>query len=95
MKNDTLDVATRTPDRAANLANPLLAFARRLATGVSEYRKRRELERNLYLMQRVFGEIPTHVLEDIGITEYQAEEILAQITHGNTILLHPLFPRGK
>lgn len=89
MKTYTLDASRRRADEVASHTSSALIGAIWLIARVSEYRKRRAHERTLHSLKRNIGEIPTHLLEDIGIDEYQAAEILAKATRNNRVLTYP------
>ncbi len=91
MKAKILDATHRTADETASHANQVLIGATWLATRISAYRKKRANERTLQLLKRSLGEIPTHLLEDTCIDEYEVAEILAKRTRESRILIYPFF----
>lgn len=89
MKTHTLDVAHRRADETARQTSSALIGVTWLFARVSAYRKRRAHQRSLHLLKRNIGEIPTHLLGDIGIEKYQSAEILAKATGNDRIPTYP------
>ncbi len=93
MNTDTLDVAYQRADEADSYTISAMISADFLITRISEFRKRRAHERTLHSFRRNIAAIPTHLLDDIGIDEYQVAEILVIATRSKRIWTHRFLQR--